>query len=151
MGKLFQKPLVLSAGIVVLITLIPGCQEENISDTKSSVPRTMLLATRNRELKKEINGLKKQHKNEINAWEKRLAKCQRDRQALAKLSAKDFRKDLDALRNTAKETAKLVDESLKSQVEELQKENEDLKRVIAQLKKQLKELRKRPTIRPQPL
>ena len=137
MRKLFQKPLVLAAGIVVVIMLIPGCQEENISDTKSTVPRTRLLATRNRELKKEIRGLKKQHKNEIKAWEKRLAKCQRGKGDLEERFGKGVEKYMEAI------VGPLTDENTK-----LFKENERLKRRIAQL---VEELRKRPTIRPQPL
>jgi len=69
MIKTFPKNLVLTAGIAVIIMLVSGCQEETISDTNSSGARTRLLATENRELKKQINNLKKQHKNEIKQWD----------------------------------------------------------------------------------
>lgn len=131
MRKLFQKPFILAAGIVVVITLIPGCQKENISDTKSTVPRTRLLATRNRELKKEINELKKQHKNEIKGWEKRLAKCQRGKGDLEERFGKGVKKYMEAI------VGPLADENTK-----LFKENENLKLQTKMLRAQITQLKK---------
>ena len=156
MRKPAQKMLLLAVGIVVATTLIIGCEAENLSDTKSNTAKSKLVAAENRQLRKEIKDLKKQHKKELKQQEGLLTKCQQEKDALVKLSGEGIRDLMDsALNDITEEVARLreVNENLKSQVEELQRENDNLKRLITQLKKELEELRKRPMIpdKPQPL
>jgi len=149
--------LLLAVAAVVATTLIIGCEAENLSDTKSNVPKSKIIAAENRRLKKEIQRLNTVHKKEIKRHEKLLKKCEQEKQMLVELSSDSGIKDLmdTTLNQAAEEYTKLYEEnkSLKSQVQELQEENDNLKREISQLKKELEELRKTPTIpdKPQPL
>jgi cell division septum initiation protein DivIVA len=142
MIKAFLRNLVLTAGIALIIMLVSGCREQVIADTNSSGARTKLLATKNRELKKEINSLKKQHKNEIRQLEKLLGECLREKGTVVKASTEEIKDLIEAsLKDVNEENSKL------------RQENNRLKRRIAQLEKEIEELRKKPAIpaSPQPL
>ena len=138
MRKSTKKALLLAIGAIVAVTLFAGCQEENQSDTESSIPRSKLIAAKNRQLRKDITNLKKLHKGEIKRQEKLLEKCLEEKKALGTQASKALLEGMmgHVLTGVTEENA------------ELHQENDRLKRRIAQL---VEELRKRPTIRPQPL
>lgn len=135
MKESHRKTLVLALGIVAL-ALASGCQEERLVDPKSCPARYKLLALENRNLEKEITRLKNQHKEEIKNQEKSLAKCRREKDTLAKLSAKDIEGAMNFfLKAATEENANLreVNESLRSHVQALQKQNDKLRGEIARL------------------
>jgi len=131
MRKSAQKALVLAIGVVVAVTLVAGCDEENRTNAKTDITKSRLVAVENRQLKKEIKQLKERHKKEIKHQERLLAKCQREKENIAELSGKGIKDLMDAALNDAAE-----------QNSKLRRENEKLKNEIAQLKKQLEELKK---------
>jgi predicted nuclease with TOPRIM domain len=146
MKKLAQKALVLAVSIVAVAVLVTGCQEEKQPDTKTIIAKSRLKVLEskreNRQLRKEIENLKKQHKEEIKHQKNLLEKCQQEKKDLEESLSKGVDKYMEDV------LGPLVDENAK-----LHEENENLKSQIRLLKKQLEELKKRPTIpdKPQPL
>jgi hypothetical protein len=142
MRKAYPKILVLSFAVVALV-MTPGCQEERVVDPKSCPARYRLLANENRNLEKQIETLKSEHKKEIKKQGKALTQCQRDREAIAKMTGKGVQDQID--------TALI--EKITKRTMALQEENQALKARIVQLEKELEELRKTPAIpdKPQPL
>ena len=151
MRKSAKKALILMVGVIMAVTLFLGCEEENVSDTKSSATRSKFIAAENRRLRNKIESLKQEHEKELKRQEKLLAKCLRQREALAEQGIKDLMETAlmdNALKDAPEEMVKLYEEnkSLKLQIDKLQKENSNLKGQITRLKKELEELTKRPTI-----
>lgn len=123
MRKPVKKTLVWVVGIFVAATLIIGCEEKNLSDTKSSIAANKFLAVENRQLRKEIENLKEQHKKEIKYQKGLLEECQQKKKDLEELLGKDFKDLMDAaFKNLAEENIKLREENetLKAQIKELQ-------------------------------
>ncbi len=164
MRKPTQKTLVWVVGIFVAATLIIGCEEKNLSDTKPSVAANKFLAIENRQLRKEIREQKKLHAGEMETQKKLhardmerqrklLDKCLRNKKALGELSSKGVKSYMDdILGPVVNENAKLREENenLISRIKTLQAQ---ISRLIEQREELIKELRKRPTIpdKPQPL
>ncbi|MHC4193412.1 MAG: hypothetical protein ACYSX1_09640 [Planctomycetota bacterium] len=142
MKKAYRKILVLALAIIAL-AMTPGCQEERVVDPKSCPAKYRLLAHEKRGLETQISTLQSEHKKEIKKQGKLLAQCQRDREAIGKMTSKGVGDQI----NTA-----LV-EKISIQLISLREENEILKVKIAQLEKELEELRKTPAVpdKPQPL
>lgn len=133
MRKSAKKALVLVVGVIVALMLFAGCEEENQSDTKASTTRSRFIANENRQLKEKIKELKQQHKRETKRWENLLAKCQKEKETIAELSAGGFKDFLDsALQKVPEELARLNEEnqSLKAKIGQLKKEILQLKREL---------------------
>jgi len=123
MRKPAQKTLVWVVGIFVAATLIIGCEEKNLSDTKSSITANKFLAVENRQLRKEVENLKERHKKEIKYQKGLLEECQQKKKGLEKLLGKDLNKYMgNVLQPLVGEDSKLREENeaLKAQIKELQ-------------------------------
>jgi predicted nuclease with TOPRIM domain len=125
-----QKMLVVTVGIVLGIMLFAGCEEEeqNSSNTTSDAKRSRLIAIENRQLKQQIEELKKAHAKEIKGQKELLGKCEREKVALEEISSKGvdgYMKDI--LGPIAEENAKLHEEieTLKAQIEKLKTKHEE--------------------------
>ncbi len=124
------KMLVVAVGIVFGIMLFAGCEEEekNSSNTTSDGKRSRLIAIENRQLKQQIEDLKKAHAKETKGQKELLGKCERQKKNLEELSSKgveDYMQDI--LGPLAEENTKLHGEikTLKAQIEKLKTENEE--------------------------
>ena len=124
------KMLVAAVGIVFGIMLFAGCEEEeqNSSNTTPDAKRSRLIAIENRQLKQQIEELKKTHAKEIKRQKELLGKCEREKKTLEELSSKgvdSYMKDI--LGPIAEENAKLHEEieTLKAQIEKLKTEHEE--------------------------
>ncbi|HIJ52487.1 MAG TPA: hypothetical protein HPP66_04955 [Planctomycetes bacterium] len=122
MKESVPKMLVVAVGFVFVIMLFAGCEEEekNSSNTTSDAKRSRLIAIENRQLKQQIEELKKTHAKEIKRQNELLGKCEREKKNLEKLSSKgveDYMKDI--LGPIFEENAKLHEEieTLKAQIE----------------------------------
>ena len=123
------KMLVVAVGFVFVIMLFAGCEEEeqNSSNTTSDAKRSRLISIENRQLKQQIEELKKTHAKEIKRQNELLGRCEREKKNLEKLSSKgvdSYMKDI--LGPIAEENAKLHEEieTLKAQIEKLKKDKE---------------------------
>jgi len=121
--------LVAAVGFVFVIMLFAGCEEEekNSSNTTSDAKRSRLIAIENRQLKQQIEELKKTHAKEIKRQNELLGKCEREKKNLEKLSSKgvdSYMKNI--LGPIAEENATLHEEieTLKAQIEKLKKDKE---------------------------
>lgn len=142
MRKAYRKILVLAFAIIAL-AMTPGCQEERVVDPKSCPAKYRLLAVEKRGLETKISTLQSEHKKEIKKQGKLLTQCQRDREAIAKITGKGVQDQIDTA---------LV-EQISKQLIGLREENEILKARIVQLEKELEQIRNTPAIpdKPQPL
>jgi uncharacterized protein YlxW (UPF0749 family) len=81
MKGIVKKQVVLAAGIVFVIMLIAGCEEQNVPNAKKS----RLVAAENMQLKKELNqlGVKLEQRNrEIEKQKGLLDKCLQEKKTL---------------------------------------------------------------------
>jgi len=128
MRKTARTTLALAISIVFVIMLIVSCEEQNVSNTKSDVRKSRLIATENRQLKQQLV--------------RRDKKIERQKELLAKRSH-----EIKILREQTQETLKKrVDSVLVAVLElnaELQEENKKLKAQIEELKKELEEVKNR--------
>jgi len=135
MKKSAKKALVLVVGVIAAFILFAGCEEENVSDTKSIITKSRLQAAEkaaeNRRLRKEIKDLKGLHKKELKKQEMALERCLRDKRSLEELSSKGVDEYMKNI------LGPLIDENRK-----LRKENENLKSKIKTLQAQIKQLKK---------
>ena len=117
-----QKVVILTIGVVIM--LIAGCSEQEMS--KSDVKRSRLIAIENRQLKEQLE----QRGKQIEEQKELLAKCLQEKKALEEYPQKDTRAWLDSLlEGVVRQNRNLTREknSLKEQVEQLKKEVEELK------------------------
>ena len=126
MKEITRKKVVLVVGIVFVIMLVAGCEEQNISNTKSNTKKSRLVAAENGQLKKQLE----QRDREIEKQKGLLNKCLKEKKVLEEQSQQNAQV--------------LVDELFKSFGEEntkLRKENEKLKARVQQLEKEIEELK----------
>ena len=128
-----QKAVILTVGVVIM--LIAGCSEQNIS--KSEIRKSRLIAVENKRLGREIEKQKEL-----------LAKCLEEKKALEEQLQKSGKgRMIDLLEAVTKENSKLHQtiERLKAQVEQPEKlsdENKKLKTEIGRLKMEIIGLKK---------
>ena len=122
MKKRGQKAIVLAVGVVFVIMLIAGCEEQSVSSSRMS----KLIAAENIELKEEI----KQRDAAIEEQKKQLEKCQQENQIIA-----------GQLRTNNEELMGQLFENFGKDNLRLRKENTKLKAQIEKLKKELAELK----------
>ena len=120
MRKSVQKTLVLTIGIVFVIMLLAGCQEQALSDTKKS----RLIADENRQLKQQLT----QSDRKIQKQKELLENCLEEKKNLRAM-----------LQGQVKDLLGPAFEKISRENAELRKENERLKAQIEELKKQLEE------------
>jgi len=134
-----QKAFVLAVGIVVVIALIAGCDEEqNLSSTKSAVKRHQLIAAENMRLTKELERRDKEikrqkelHNNKIEQQQELLEKCLQEKNAWKKSAQQNIQEQVDkVLAGVMENYAKLREENenLKVQIERLKTELEEAKK-----------------------
>ena len=148
MKKPAPKAFILAVGVVFVVMLTAGCEEQNLSGTK----RSRLIAAENRQLKEQL----KQRDAGIERQKELLEKCLEEKKSLEeqmKEKIKSQVSDILALFGEADKEVREENEKLEAQIEELQKEIDNLKAEITRLKEELKELRKKPSLpdQPQPL
>ncbi len=124
------KMIVAAVGIAFGIMLFAGCEEEekNSSNTTLDVKRSRLIVIENRQLKQQIEELKKAHAKEIKGQKELLGKCERQKKILEELSSKGVDSYMqDLLGPLAEENTKLHEEiqTLKAQIEKLKAEHEE--------------------------
>jgi len=120
MRKSVQTTLVLTIGIVFVITLLAGCQEQSISDTRKS----RLIADENKQLKQQLA----RRDREIEKQKELLEKCLEEKKNLKTMLQGQVKNLMEgALEKVSRERA------------EFRKENEGLRAQIEELKKQLEE------------
>ena len=122
MKKRGQKAIVLAVGVVFVIMLIAGCEEQSVSSSRMS----KLIAAENIELKEEI----KQRDAAIEEQKKQLEKCQQDNKIMAtRLKANNEELMGQVFENFGKDNLRLRKENtkLKAQIEKLKKELAELK------------------------
>jgi len=133
-GNKMPQITVAFAVCVAFIILIAGCEGENLSDTKSNIKKSRLIAVENIQLKKEVAKQKEL-----------LDKCLREKKALQE---KPQEEGESLIKFLFEENLRLDKEnkSLKVQVQRLETR-------VQRLEKELEELRKRrtPPDQPQPL
>jgi len=123
-----QKAFVLAVGIVVVIALIAGCDEEqNLSSTKSAVKKHQIIAAENIRLQKELE----RRDEEIKKQEKLLEKCLKEKNTWKEKAQQNIQKQVDSILTVVMEKNK-----------ELREENESLKAQIEKLKAELEEAKK---------
>ena len=145
-----QKAVILTVGVVIM--LIAGCSEQNIS--KSEIRKSRLIAVENKRLGREIEKQKEL-----------LAKCLEEKKALEEQLQKSGKgRMIDLLEAVTEKNLKLHQtiKKLKAQVEQLEEseklsdENKKLKMEISLLEARIKQLEtelqelKKPSV-PQPL
>lgn len=118
-----QKVTVLAVGIVLVIMLIAGCDEQNVPNTRMS----RLVAAENIQLKKQLD----KREAEIERQKKLLEKCQQEKKTLEK----QLQEDLEGLTG-------VLFESFGEESARLQEENKNLKAQVEELEKELEEIRK---------
>ncbi|MBA7631984.1 hypothetical protein ES703_39524 [subsurface metagenome] len=139
MKRQAQKAFVLAVGIVVVIALIAGCDEEqNLSSTKSAVKKHRLIAAENMRLTKELEQRDKEikrqkelHNKKIKQQQKLLEKCLKEKNAWKKSAQGNIQEQVDkVLAGVMENYAKLREENknLKVQIEKLKTELEELKK-----------------------
>ena len=117
MKQTARKTLVLTIGMVAIVMLIAGCEEQQ------SIPKkSRLVATENQQLKEQLQ----QREQEIEKQKELVAKCQKEKEVL--------RESVNRSTSVLMEHFTVENEALKARVEELQKENDRLKAEIEQLK-----------------
>ncbi len=116
MKKQGQKAVVLAIGVIFVILLIAGCEEQSVPSSRVS----KLVAAENIELKEEIN----QRDAVIERQKKQLEKCQQERETLAK-----------QLQANTEELMGHLFENFGKDNQRLRKENTELKAQIEKLKK----------------
>ncbi|MHC4395972.1 MAG: hypothetical protein ACYS1A_10000 [Planctomycetota bacterium] len=120
MRKSVQTALILAIGIVFVVMLIAGCEEQSLSNTKKS----RLIANENRQLKQQLA----RRDREIEKQKGLLAKCLVEKKNLLGLSDEKIENMMGgAFGNISKQNV------------ELQQENKKLKAQIEELKNQLKD------------
>jgi septal ring factor EnvC (AmiA/AmiB activator) len=124
MKRLGQKAVISVVVIVFVIALIAGCSEQELPGVKKS----RLIATENRQLKKELD----LRSEEIESQRGLLEKCLEEKKTLQEKAQKD-----------TEELVTLVLESFDEENKKLKEENKNLKAQIEELEKQLEELEKR--------
>ena len=120
MRKSIQTTLVLTIGIVFVIMLLAGCQEQGLSNTKKS----RLIANENRQLKQQLA----RRDREIEKQKELVAKCLEEKKKLESLSQGQIENLMGgAFENISRESAELIEENekLKAQIEELKKQLEE--------------------------
>ena len=130
MKKRGQKAIVLAVGVVFVIMLIAGCEEQSVSSSRMS----KLIAAENIELKEEI----KQRDAAIEEQKKQLEKCQQENKIMA-----------IQLKANSEELMGQVFENFGRDNARLRSENQELKTQIQKLQKELAELKKADAIKPQ--
>lgn len=123
MRKSAKKALVLVVGVIVALILFAGCEEENRSDTKSSITRSRFIANENRQLKEQL--VRRDRK--IESLRNQLQECQKEKKYLEQDAQKDMADMIGLSYNILTEKSDKVKE-----------ENKKLKLEIKELKKQLK-------------
>ena len=119
MSKSVQTTIVLTIGIVLVVILTTGCEEQSLTSTRKS----RLIADENKQLTEQLA----QRNREIEKQKKLLEQCLKGKKVLTEqLKEKMGEMIRNALNNRDKET------------ERLQEENKKLKAQIEELKKQLK-------------
>ena len=119
MKKNAQKIVVLLCVVSFAVTLITGCEEQNLTDTR----KTRLIATESTRLKKELE----QCNQTIQQQQQALEECQKEKTFWEKHSQKGSQNLMDlSYQHFAKENVELYQENkdLKAQIEELKKELE---------------------------
>ncbi len=120
MRKYVQTTLVLTIGIVFVIMLLAGCQQQGLSDTKKS----RLVANENRQLKEQLA----RSDREIKKQKEILENCLEEKKNLKAMLHGQIKNLMEgALEKVSRESA------------ELRKENEGLRAQIEELKKHLEE------------
>jgi len=122
MKRPIQRVFVLAVGIVVIM-LIAGCEEQNVSSTKKS--RT--ITDENIQLKEELERCGR----EVKKQKELLEECFREKKLAEERADKGVEDMMNSiLKDILKENRKLrkESESLKAQVEQLKKEVEELKK-----------------------
>lgn len=123
--------------ICVVIMLIAGCEEQNLSSTKKS----RLIAVENMELKKEleqrgeeIKRLQEQHEKQIKQQEQKLAICLKQKEAFKKQLGQNIQEKVGSVVNAVMQENKKLrkeNEGLKAQIEKLKTELEEAKKLAA--------------------
>lgn len=125
MKRSAQKAIILAVGVVFVIMLIEGCEEQSLSDTK----KHRLIAAQNRQLKEQLEQRDAEIGNrdaEIKKQKKLLEKCRQKKDALKTESKRNFQDQVNEVLNTVmEENVKLRQEveSLKVQIEKLKKQS----------------------------
>ena len=120
MRKPIHTTLVLTTGVVFVIMLLAGCQEENLPDTRKS----RLIADENKQLKQQLA----RRDREIEKQKELLERCLEEKKNLK-----------DMLQGQVKDLLSPALEKVSRERNELRKENEEFRAQIEELKKQLDE------------
>ena len=119
MKKTVYKIVVLLCAASFAITLLAGCEEQGLADTR----KTRLIAVENLQLKEQL----KQSNQTIQQQKEELEECQKEKTFWKKHSQEGSQDLMDlSYQHFAKENV------------ELRRENEDLKAQIEQLKEKIK-------------
>ena len=121
-----HKTLILTVCIIVGIMSVAGCEEEvKPAETNEEPKLSRFIAIENRELKKQIEELKKTHAGEIKQQKELLAKCEREKKDLEEVSSKGIESYMsDLMGPLTEENTKLKEENkaLKAEIEKLKSE-----------------------------
>ena len=122
MRGIARKEVILVVGIVFVIMLIAGCEEQNVSNTKKS----RLIAAENSQLKKELERLSvklEQHNGEIEKQKGLLGKCLQEKKVRDKKTMQDFKEQMEGI------LVVLIEENVKlrQEIDRFEKEIEELK------------------------
>ena len=118
MKRPVQKVVVLAISVAVM--LIAGCEEQNVSGTKSNIKKHQLIATENLQLQKELN----LRDREIEKQKELLEECRQEQLDLEEQSRKGVEGMMDLLSKSLgeeKERLRAENEALKAQIEKLEK------------------------------
>ncbi len=115
MKGIARKEVVLVVGIVFVIMLIAGCEEQNVSNTRKS----RLIATENSQLKKRLE----QRDGEIEKQKGLLDKCLQEKKVLEQKTSQDFKGQVEGI------LVILMEENVKlrQEIDRFKKEIEELK------------------------
>lgn len=107
---MINKTIFLTVGILFVIIMIAGCEEQNLSDTNLSPKKTRIIAVENMRLKEQLQKrdvIIENQKAQFAKQKEQLKKCKDENKALKTTSHKEIESlILDALRNPTKETTK---------------------------------------------
>lgn len=147
MSRQTKRTIVLAVGIVFVVMLITGCEEE-----LSNVKRHRLIAVENTQLKKqlaqlevEIERQKKLHNTEIEKQKKLLERCEGAKKVIEEQSAEDAGDLFDGMWGDVIEESK----ALREENKKLKARVQQLETIIQQLGKEPSKIEEPPT--PQPL
>ena len=119
MKEITRKKVVLVVGIVFVIMLVAGCEEQNISNTKSNTKKSRLVAAENGQLKKQLE----QRDREIEKQKGLLNKCLKEKKVLEDKTEQGIKKQVKDI------LAILIEENVKlrKEIDRLKKDIEGLK------------------------